>query len=103
MFKGLTALQHLNLSNNSLGDLGEGDCSTSRKSLEIIDLSYNQLNDKSIFRSLFFKCLGSKKLHLNRNFIKKINPTWEFFDKSLKLLDLRNNWIEILNVSLIFF
>ena len=103
LFKGLKFLQHLNVSNNKLIDLGRHGCSSSKKYLETIDLSNNKLMYGTIHFNSFFECLGSKKLYLNHNQINKFMNDWYFLDESLKFLDLKYNEIERLKVSLNFF
>ena len=67
-------------------------CNFSKKVIEKIDLSNNQL--ESVFS--FFQCLGSSELYLQRNNIHYIR--WNLFDKSLRVLDLRHNMIDKLFV-----
>ena len=98
----MRSFQRLIFSNNELEDLGIDDCSSPKISLETIDLSNNQLYEGSIIYGTFFQCLGSEKLILKGNYIGKVFTLWEFFDKSLKIIDLKHNRIDRLFVSLIF-
>ena len=72
----------------------------SKKILEEIDISDNQFNELLLNRSTFFQFIASKELHLNNNEIESIPKNWLIFDKSLRILDLKKNYIEILNVSI---
>ena len=87
---------------NYIANFGRDQHNSSRRILEVIDLSDNQL-ESDILESSFFQFIGSKKLHLKNNKIKYFDKIWSFFDKTLKFLDLKHNEIEVLHVSIISF
>ena len=101
MFTGLKFLQHLNISSNKLNDLGTGNGCSLRKSLKTIDMSYNQLYDIKILtnNSSFFSCFEPERLYLVGNQITEFHSKFNFFNRSLKILDLKHNKIDSLFVS----
>lgn len=111
-FKGLKALQYFNISHNTLISLESyGYCwqygknfKPTKRILEKIDLSFNQLNERSLrlSSSSFFHHAGAKELYLGSNFIEYINKSWIFLDKSLRVLDLKSNDIKYIYVSITF-
>ena len=107
-FEDLRALQYLNISNNVLMNLGEDECNFSKKSLAIIDLSDNNLDDQIFLTksSSFFVYLGSKELYLKgnkfRRFISKFYKLGNYDKSEMKILDLRYNELESLEVSVKF-
>ena len=102
-FKGLPSLQYLDISHNVLIGAQLNECSASKKTLETIDLSFNELNNLILSFDFIFACIKPKKIYLKGNKITSFNGDWRFFDESLRVLDLSQNIIEIFDVSLIFF
>ena len=87
---------------HELKEFGVDECSSLKMYIETINLSFNQLNNDSISSPTFFKCLKSRELFLNNNSIDSFSKDWQFFDESLRMLDLKYNKIEKLEVSFIF-
>ena len=79
------------------------ECEYPKKVIEVIDLSNNQIEIFSLTMNSFFKCLGSKKLYLKGINIRSFNVQWQFFDKYLRVLDLKYNQIKELIVSVVLF
>ena len=74
------------------------------KTLETIDLSNNGEGVyKHIHNSIFFDCIQFKNVYSRNNMIRHIATAWRIFNKSLRYLDLRQNYITYFSVSIIFF
>ena len=103
-FENLRALQHLNVSYNRIDWFELRKCSSSKKTLETIDLSNNGAYFYPVIIFTFLsECAQFKNIYLRNNHISSINYRWNIFHKSLRVLDLSKNEISDLSVSKIFF
>ena len=101
-FDRMTSLQHLNFSYNELVSLGIEKCSSTKKILKSIDVSNSDSGLLYILDSTFYKCFQFEEVFCRNNRYRKIDTGWKIFHKSLRILDLRQNYISDLSVSTIF-
>lgn len=97
----LTTLQHLNISHNLLKYINMNIEGFSNKTiLETIDLSNNQLDLKYFNTIDFFQRLQPKNIFINKNGIRDFPR--KIIDKLTRILDLSENKISYINVSVIY-
>ena len=94
----MTALGYLHLSNNSLTDIEIEECKPFANSLKMIDLSFNQLKKINISLS-FGNCNKLKKSNLSHNSIKIFYLDGHISNKSVSILDSKNNESKFSSVS----
>ena len=94
-FRGLERLRILNLTHNRLKELEEFP--EDLKSLQILDLSFNQIG--AVGKSTFKNLVNLVELHLYGNWINSISGDAFRPLKKLRLLDLSRNYLENLPLN----
>ena len=107
MFLNESSLLYLDALKNKKTDLEINSCSQSKRiSLNIIDLSFNQLDNLAAYHLLNYQfpgCIEIEILNLSHNLITTFNLDWQI-PKTMQNLNLQNNQIQnIVNKTICIF
>ena len=95
LFHGLINIKRIYLNGNNLSYIEDGLFNT-LDNLEVLQLDSNKI--KTIGRNLFTPSSALRELHLQNNNLTSL-PSWIFYLKKIKKLDLSNNRITLLDLT----
>ena len=95
LFHGLINIKRIYLNGNNLSDIEDGLFNT-LDNLEVLQLDSNKI--KTIVRNPFSPSSSLHELHLQNNTLTSL-PSWIFYLKKIKKLDLSNNRITLLDLT----